>query len=251
MCSFFSLVSAGDGKALYFDAKKRKKIRGEGLDYEQDSHSSISSYYGYQREREDTLNKYEYNPFLGIFTINQKNNLIDDSGIIKEFCEQLDFKTIVPELNIHRVINPFKFFSTTEVTEKDLELLKKWASVYVLVWDVVGNSIWNSVGTSVWNSARDSVKESVEDSVWNIVMESVEDSLWDEIGDSVRAAARAYISSFFNLKRWRYIKHKKGNNPFQCCIDLWNRGLIPCFDGESWKLLGKDGKEIYKEIRKA
>ena len=245
MCSFFSLVSTGDGKALYFDGKKRKKIREEGLDYEQDSHSSISSYYGYQGEKEDILNKYEYNPFLGVFIINQKNNKTDDSGIIKEFCEQLDFKTIVPELNIHPLVDPFKDFSVTKVTKKDLELLKKWALVYPLIWDVVKNTICNSIGTSVWNSVRDSIKESVEDSVWNIAMESVEDSSWDEIGDSVRAAARAYISSFFNLKRWRYIKHKKGENPFQSCIDLWNRGIIPSFDGKNWRLHGKDGKEIY------
>ncbi len=201
MCQFFSLVSNGDGKPLYFDAKLREKLKGK---YESmDSHTSIADYFGYKAEKEDTLNKYEYNPITRLFTIDQKNNPVDDSEQIKAFCIGLDFKTIIPQLNLHPFVHPFKDFSTIEFTQSDLILLKKWASVWVSVRDSVGASVWDSV--------------------------------------------RAYISSYFILDKWKYIKHKKGQNPFQPCIDLWNKGLVPSFDGKIWRLHGKGGN-VLKEI---
>jgi hypothetical protein len=84
-------------------------------------------------------------------------------------------------------------------TKAEIKLLKQWASV----WD----SVWASVGASV------------------------RDSVWDSV--------RAYSSSFFILPEWKYcekVKYKKGTNPFQPCIDLWNAGLIPSFDGTTWRL---------------
>ena len=83
------------------------------------------------------------------------------------------------------------------VTKGEIKLLKKWASV--------GDSVWSSVGASVGAS--------VGDSVW------------------------AYISSLFpNIKKWEYIEHEEGINPFQPCIDLWHRGLVLSFDGKTWRL---------------
>ena len=77
-----------------------------------------------------------------------------------------------------------------------------------------------------WDSVRDSVGYSAWDSVW------------------------AYASSFFNIPKWKYINHRKGENPFQPCIDLWHRGIVPSFDGTTWRLHGHKGK-ILKEITKA
>ena len=207
MCQFFSLVSNGDGKPLYFDAKLRKKILSKELKYESaDSHTSIADYFGFKGEKEDKLNKYEYNPITKVFQIDQKNNPVDDSDKIRSFCERLDFKTIVPELRIHPIIHPFKDRSITSITKPDLVLLGKWASVRDSVWD----SVWASVG----------------------------DSVWDSVG--------AYYSSFFALKEWKYVKHPKGKNPHQPCIDLWNKGIVPSFDGTKWRLHGKDGKIIWE-----
>jgi hypothetical protein len=201
MCKFFSLVSNGDGKALYFDAKIRQQIKDKKLSYEPDSHTSIADYFGFKAVKEDKLNKYEYNPITKVFTIDQKNNPKDDSEDIKKFCNKLDFKLIIPELNIHPIVHPFKDFSVTKVTSQDLQLLKQWDSVRA--------SVWASVG--------------------------------------------AYISSYFNLDTWKYIKHKKGLNPFQSCIDLWNKGIVPSYDGKVWRLHGKEGKVIWtgtiKEIK--
>jgi hypothetical protein len=175
MCTFFSLVSNGDGKPLYFDAKLRKKILSKELSYEPDSHTSIADYFGFKAEKEDKLNKYEYNPITKVFQIDQQNNPVDDSNKIKSFCEKLDFKTIVPELRIHPIVHPFKDKSITSITKSDLVLLKNWASVRDSVWDSVGASVWDSVGASVWDSVRDSVGASV----WDSVGASVRASVWD------------------------------------------------------------------------
>jgi hypothetical protein len=211
MCQFFSLVSAGDGKPLYFDAKLRKKLKGK---YEPDSHTSIADYFGYKAEKEDTLNKYEYNPFTKVFKIDQKNNPKDDSEQIKKFCLDLDFKKIIPQLNLHPIINPFKDFQVKEVTQNDLKLLKKWDSVWASVGDSVGASVWDSV----WDSVGDSVWASVWASVW--------DSVW------------AYTATFVDTK------YKYNLKPAQ---ELWNKGLVGSFDGNAWRLHGANGK-VLKEI---
>ena len=103
------------------------------------------------------------------------------------------------------------------VMDKHKLLLQQWASV--------GDSVWASVGDSVWASVRDSV--------------------WDSVGDSVRA----YISSAFpNIKKWKYIDHKEGINPFQSGIDLWNENLIPSFDGKIRRLHSGPKADIVFEI---
>lgn len=128
MCQFFSLVSNGDGKPLYFDYKIRKQIIAGKLSYGTDSHTSIADYFGFKGEKEDTLNKYEYNPLTKVFTVDQKNNPKDDSAKIEKFCKQLDFKTIVPELIIKPIIHPFKDRAILKATPQDLKMLKQWAS---------------------------------------------------------------------------------------------------------------------------
>jgi len=58
MCRFFSFCSDGDGNPLFFNAEQRKKLQLEGCF---DSHTTIADFYGYKGEKEDRLNKYEYN----------------------------------------------------------------------------------------------------------------------------------------------------------------------------------------------
>jgi hypothetical protein len=96
-----------------------------------------------------------------------------------------------------------------EIGEKQIQLLKQWVSVRVSV----RASVWVSVGYSV--------------------------------GDSVGA----YISSFFILQEWKYTDAKNEENPFQSCIDLWEQGIVPSFDGTTWRLHTKNG--IAFEIKKS
>ena len=183
-------------------------------------HTSIADFYGFKGKKEDKLNKYEYNPLTRDFKIDQMNT-VDDKCLIEEFCRELDFKTIVEPLIVKKIIHPFKDKHTTKVTKKDIALLKGWASVWASVRDFVWDSVWASVGgsvrDSVWASVGGSVRDSARASVWA--------SVW------------AYVSSFFN------IKYKFDFSP---CIKLWERGLVPSFDGTDWRLHGKEGKEVFK-----
>ena len=137
-------------------------------------------------------------------------------------------------------------------TEQDIDNLKKWASVWASVRNSGWDSVWVSVRDSVWNSVGDSVRDSVWNSVGDSVRDSVWDSVWNSVGDSVWASVRnsveGYISSIFHKKNeWQHIDHQKGVNPFQSCIDLWNKNLVPSYDGEIWRLhSGKDAKIVYE-----
>ena len=132
------------------------------------------------------------------------------------------------------------------------ERLQTWASVWASVGDSVGDSVWASVRDSVWDSVWASVWDSVGDSVGASVRDSVWDSVWDSVGDSVWASVWdsvwAYSSSLFpNIKKWKYIDHPEGENPFQPCIDLWRAGYVPSFDGRMWRLhVGTDAKIVYE-----
>ncbi len=235
MSQFFGCISDGRGTIFYFDHKIRKKILSGESNYEVDSHTSIASFF---KKDEDKMNKYEYNPITKVFIVDQINNIKNDSACIKKLCRKLDFKAIVPELEIKPIFHPFKNADKKRVTKKDLELLKKWASVRASVWD----SVRASVGASVWASVWDSVWDSVGASVWD----SVRDSVWASVWASVRDSGWAYTSVYFNLKKWKYIKHKQGENPFQAGIDLWYRGLVPSYDGKIWRLHGgKKGKILW------
>ena len=226
MCKFFSLVSDAKGNFYYFDWKQRQQIiQGKIKCESADSHTSIADFYGFKGQKEDKLNKYEYNPFTKQFTVDQINTF-DDSKEVEKFCKKLDFKEIVPVNFDKKIINPFKDRSILEITDEDIELLKQWASVRASVSASVGASVSASVRASVRASVGDSVGYSVWDSVWA----SVGYSVWDSVG--------AYISSFVDIK-YKY--------DFSSAIKLWEKGLVPSFDGKIWRLHGKGGK-ILKEI---
>ena len=129
-------------------------------------------------------------------------------------------------------IHPFSVEHTPlEVTKK---LLQEWRKVRASVVDSVLASILASVWGSVLVSVRASVVDSVRDSVWASVGASDWDSVWDSVW--------AYISSLFtNIKKWKYVNHEDGGNPFQSCIDLWKGGYVPSFDGKTWRLHTKAG----------
>jgi hypothetical protein len=245
---------------MYSDWNTRKRILDGELKYEPDSYTSIAELHGYKGKDEDMLNKYEYNPLTGEFTIDQINNE-DDRADVEAAVRALDFKSVVPQLVIKPIIHPFRDVPPPDtITDKHKELLKKWASVgdsvrYSVVdsvgdsvrysvRDSVWDSVWDSVRDSVWYSVRASVRDSVRDSVWDSVRASVRDSVWDSVWDSMWA----YISSFFALDKWERVKHEPGENPFQPGIDLWEMGLVPSFDGKKWRLHGgPDGRVLYEE----
>jgi hypothetical protein len=234
MCKFFSCISDGNGKIFYLDAVQREETKGR---YESpDSHTSIADYYGFKGAKEDKVNKYEFNPILRTFTVDQINTT-DDSEAINKKCKRLNFKKIVPALIIHPLFNPTKIRRCKKVVKSDLDLLAQWDSVRASVRGSVGDSVWDSVwasvGANVWASVGDSVWDSVRDSGGDSVWASVRDSVGDSVGDSVWA----YTSSFFDIK-YKY--------DFSPLITLWNKGLIPSFDGKKWRLHGYKGKIMWE-----
>ena len=69
---------------------------------------------------------------------------------------------------------------------------------------------------------------------WDSVWASVRDS----VGASVWASVWAYISTFFAIKY---------NQDFSSAIKLWESGLLPSFDGTTWRLhSGKNAVIVYE-----
>ena len=222
MCNFLSFCSDNKGKYYYFNWKTRKNLLKSNLEnYVVDSHASIADYF---KLNEDRLNKFEYNPLLNEFKTDQIN-IKDNSKDAEKWVQELDFKKVVEPLIIKPIINPLtiepKLKKNGGIYKRDLLLLKQWDSV----WDSVGDSVWYSVRDSVGGSVRDSVRDSVWNSVWALVWASV----------------RAYTSSFFNIKY---------NYNFDCLNILWNRGLVPSFDGKIWRIHCYKNAQIVFEIKK-
>jgi len=261
MCKFFSLISDGNGNPYYFDWKQRqamlKKDPAFNMVETADSHSSISSFYGFTGNKADEVNKYEYSPLTGLFEVDQMNTT-DDKCLIEKFCREVNFKTIVGPLIVKKIFNPLTNLKAKKVSKRDLLLLKVWASVRDSVgdsvWDSVGASVRDSVGASVlasvWDSVRDSVADSVRASVGASVLASVRDSVgasvgdsvWDSVWASVRDSVGASISTYFDIKY---------KNNFGINQKLWERGLVPSFDGTIWRLhAGKDAKVVWQGTRK-
>jgi hypothetical protein len=240
MCKFFSFVTNpvdNPGWYYYFDWQYRKaNLDDEGVD----SHSHICAHFALN---EDRCNKYEFNPLTNKFEIDQINSERDDSKAAEKWAQRLDFKTIIEPLIIKPIVNPFELPAVEHVTDEQIDWLKSWAlvgasvgdsvwnsvgaSVWALVGASVGVSVWNSVGASVWASFGYSVWNSVGASVWALVGASVGDSVWDSVGASVWASVWAYVSTFFA------IDHK---HDYSSAMKLWEAGLVPSFDGRTWRL---------------
>jgi hypothetical protein len=117
-------------------------------------------------------------------------------------------------------------------TAADIALLKQWDSVLASVWE----SVSESVSESVWESVSANVWESVSANVWESVSANVWESVW------------AYIGSLFpGIKKWKHINHVPGVYPFQPAVDLWRSGLVPSYDGKTWRLHSGEKAEIVWE----
>jgi hypothetical protein len=235
MCNFFSFVTDPinhPAEYYFFDWEYRKSHLDDGG---VDSHSHICAYY---ELNEDRCNKYEFNPLTKRFVVDQINAERDDSRAAEKWANRLDFKTVVEPLIIKPIVNPFELPAVERVTDEQIDWLKSW--------DSVGDSVWNSVRISVRDSVRDSVGASVWDSDGDSVWDSVGDSVWDSVGDSVEdvvwasvwASVWAYFSSFFAIQY---------EPDFSPAVNLWEAGLVPSFDGTTWRLhSGKNADIVFE-----
>ena len=121
-------------------------------------------------------------------------------------------------INRHPIVHPFEKIPPETIQKKHILLLKKW--------DSVGASVGGSVWASVW------------------------DSVWASVGASVWGSVWAYMGSFFRIPVWKYVKHPKGKYPYQPLVTLWNTGLVPSFDGKTWRLHGGPKAAVLFSITK-
>jgi len=164
--------------------------------------------------------------------------------LIKEQSKTMDWDYY----HAYYPVNPLKLNKLFN-REKALKLLKEWDSVRGSVMWSVEDSVGGSVWDSVWLSVGDSVRTYLGWSVCCSMRCLVGDFVWCSVRNSVWDFARAYVSSLFpNIKKWKYIKHKEGVNPFQSGIDLWHMGLVPSFDGKVWRLHKGKKAEVVLEI---
>jgi hypothetical protein len=246
MCQFFSFIDDGR-RYLYADATKRKELlKSNQYTLEPDSHASLAVMFDVD---EDKCDKYEYNPLVGVFEVDQLNRKRTRPESAEKWARELDFSSVVPELVVKPIVNPLEI-KRGAPSPDEIQLLRQWGSVRDSVWDNVEDSLRDSVWGSVWASVMGSVRDIAGDSVWNSVRGSVEDSLrdsvWDNVGDSVWisvwASVRAYAGSFFRLEKWA------DGYPCRCLVDLWEAGLVPSFDGVTWRLhAGTNADVVYEE----
>lgn len=243
MCNFFSFVTDPinhPAEYYYLDWEYRKAHLQKD---DADSHSHICEEF---KLNEDRCNKYEFNPLTKEFEIDHIYSRKDDSEAAEKWANRLDFKTVVEPLIVKPIVNPFELPKVSEPTEEQIGWLKEWDAVRDSFWASVvvfagasvrasvGNSVWasagNSVLDSVWNSVRYSVWAQVRDSVGYSVGYSVRDSVWDTVG--------AYISTFIDGE------YRDDLSP---AVKLWEAGLVPSFDGTTWRLhSGKSADVVYE-----
>ena len=247
MCNFFSFVTdpVNHPAEYYFLDWEYRKANLEADDA--DSHSHICKEFNL---REDVCNKYEFNPLTKRFVTDQINSKRDDSEAAQKWANRLDFKTVVEPLIVKPIINLLKLPKVEKPTSEQIGWLKEWTSVLDLVWTSVWDTLGASVGDLVWDSVRASVGASVLDSVrasaWASAWASVGDSVRASVGDSVRApvfdsvlaSAWAFFSTFFD------IGYKVDFSP---AVKLWESGLVPSFDGTTWRLHSGENADVVFE----
>jgi len=146
-------------------------------------------------------------------------------------------------------VHPFQIKPSEKITNLHLDLLKKWSSIWDSakgsIWNSIWNSIWDSVGVIIGSSVGVPACNSVRDFIWGSVGGSAWGSIWDSIWNSIWA----YCGYIFIpvVKKWKYVKYKEGEYPFQPAIDFWKMGLLPSYDGKLWRLHGgKDAKVLWE-----
>ena len=191
-----------------------------------DSHSDLAKLGGYKDEVLGEFAKIEITP-------KNKNYLFPDEWVYKvdespvpKWCGKAEkelclaahkkwLKKLDKILVRKKIIHPFRDATPPATIErKHILLLKKWGSVWGSVGSSVGDLVWGSVGGSVWGSVG------------------------------------AYAGSFFKTPVWKHVKHPKGKYPFQPLVTLWNQGLVPSFDGTTWRLHGGPKAAVLFSISK-
>ena len=207
MCEFFSFSSDGKGMFYYFTTKDIKKINKNNNPnkFNFNSHASIAVYYNFN---EDKFNKYEYNPFIKEFKIDQLNTK-DDSDKAKSWVNDLfekmnrkeflkfysfyrkktdyqklesDLGNIPTQKNVIKLIkeiDKIEWFKPQKEPNKIKLKLKVDSILKAFKLDFSCNIQLNPLNKKEdWDSARDSAR----DSAWRDDMENWYWQKWETMG---------------------------------------------------------------------
>jgi hypothetical protein len=103
MCNFFSCISNGEGKVLYFKIEDIAKIMAKGnpKEYEWNSHTSIAHFHKLTPTQEDQWNKWEYNVDSKILQADQINTKNDNDKVLVAIQKYFNKKDIVFIRNLY------------------------------------------------------------------------------------------------------------------------------------------------------
>ena len=140
MCQFFSLISDGQGHIRYFDHKQRmdkvKMPDGSNIDI-YDSHTSIATFYGLTGSKEDTWNKWEYNPFTGKLVLD-KQNTANDRASVFHALEEIDWHALCGNVDAVRQlivqVNMIPWFKNGGVLPEGVKLYETLDAARDAAW---------------------------------------------------------------------------------------------------------------------
>ena len=156
-----------------------------------------------------------------------------------------------PYSKVARYVHPFKL-PKRKPTRKDIRLLAEWVEDERIAAEVVRFDIGRlprEMHLAPYFFLIATVGDSVEKSVDKVMFgERGETEFFPtceearEVERVVRGFVDCYIGHFF-------LPSNKSKYQFQCVVDLWERGLVPSYDGTSWRLHSGPTAEIVWEER--
>lgn len=223
-----------------------------------DSHSHICAYY---KLDEDKCNKWQYNPFTKELEFDRQNDPKNDMERVQRWVDKLDWKTVVEPLVVKPVVNPLELPAVETVTDEQIIWLKYWASYigsidkselyldYRMFWKlpvistikplrrILGGTVMITIYNTIWCTWDDVLLRVTGKSHVPAIGET-----WGHTDASVGHLALAYLSTFCKIGL---------NQGFAAGGKLCEAGLVPCFDGTTWRLhTGTDAHVVYELNRK-
>jgi len=158
MCNFFYFLSNGNGDIWYFNYEQRRnKVSmkdGSKID-SYDSHTSIAHYYGFTGEREDELNKWEYNPFNDELILDTQNTA-DDGEKVHEVISCIRWNELCGDIkSIKEIIEEAKtipWFENNEELPCGVNLFETRGDAIRAIPD--SRSIKDKILITIWDVAR-------------------------------------------------------------------------------------------------
>lgn len=185
MCDFFSLVTTDRHAIYYFNCKQRKnKIfdrRGNPL--RPDSHASICSYYGLD---EDTVNKYEWNPFTNKLILDTEQ-FDEDPVYILDHLNAQDWTPICGDLEGARKfiagLNDVQWMKLDHNygIPSGVKMFESRAAARAAARGGARNTAWNTANGATWYAAHAAARGDAWDTAWKSAYEAAWNAVWDSV----------------------------------------------------------------------